>query len=129
MAFALYDYVNQHGDNEFKAWMEGLQKVQLAKLNERFDKLMQYGDALHPHMLTDTHVPGIQKLRIRGNVQLRPLLCKGPVKVNSEYTLLMGAKEIGNKWSPKNAPALAQAKKTVVITDPNNRRTPHERVV
>lgn len=128
MLCRLYDYVNAQGENELKKWAEGLQKVQRAKLNEKLDKLQLYGDGLHPHMLTDTGTPGIQKLRVKGNVQLRPLLCKGPVQVNSEYTLLMGAKEVGGKWVPREAPRTADALKQAVIADPLGRRKDHERV-
>lgn len=128
MLFTLYDYVNAQGKNEFKEWTENLQKTQRAKLNEKLDKLIKHGDELFPNMLTGTETPGILKLRIKGNVQLRPLLCKGPVDIDSEYTLLMGAKEIGGKWSPKNAPSTANDKKCEVVADPGNRRKKHERV-
>lgn len=129
MPFLIYDYVNQHGLNEFKEWTFGLEKPQRAKLNERIDKLALYGDALYPEMLAGSSVAGIQKLKVRGNVQLRPLLCKGPVNIQDEYTLLMGAKEVGSKWVPKGAPSTAATKKAEVIKDPTKRRTKHERVL
>ncbi len=128
MPFTLYDYVSANGTNEFKSWTEGLEKEQRAKLNEKLDKLSQHGDDLHPHMLTDTDVPGVKKLRVRGKVQLRPLLCNGPINVRDEYTLLMGAKEVGDKWVPKNAPSAANSRKQEVRADPDNRRKRHERV-
>ncbi|MDP1638145.1 MAG: hypothetical protein Q8K74_10720 [Candidatus Nitrotoga sp.] len=109
--------------------MSKLEKRQLAKLNEKLDKLELYGDALYPDMLTGTPVAGISKIRARGNVQLRPLLCKGPVDITKEYTLLMGAKEIGNKWKPENAPTIANGKKKMIIEDSKNRRIKHERVL
>ncbi|MDD2776769.1 MAG: hypothetical protein PHU06_12500 [Gallionella sp.] len=129
MHHTLYDYVNLQGENEFKKWTEGLEKPHRAKLNEKLDKLMLYGDALHPEMLSGTNVAGIKKIRAKGNVQLRPLLCNGPINIKNEYTLLMGAKEIGGKWAPKDAPSLADTKKQSVISDPNNRRVNHERVL
>lgn len=128
MPYILYDYVNPNGENEIKSWAEGLQKIQRAKFNEKLDKLKQHGDDLHPHMLTDTGTPGIKKLRIKGNVQLRPLLCNGPINIDKEYTLLMGAKEIGGKWVPKEAPSIANSKKQIAIADPNTRRKTHERI-
>lgn len=129
MPFLIYDYVNDQRQNEFKDWTSGLEKKQRGKLNEKLDKLALYGDALHPEMLTGTGVPGIKKIRSRGNVQLRPLLCNGPVDIKKEYTLLMGAKEIGNKWVPKDAPSDAKEKKAEVIKDPINRRIKHERIL
>lgn len=129
MPYLIFDYVNHQGQNEFKEWTSGLEKPQRAKLNEKLDKLELYGDTLHPEMLTGTGVAGIKKIRTKGNVQLRPLLCNGPINVKNEYTLLMGAKEIGNKWVPRNAPTLAKTKKQEVIDDPINRRIRHERVL
>lgn len=128
MLFNIYDYVNPQGENEFKIWTEEQQKAQRAKLNQKIDMLEQHGDELPPNLLTDSGTPGIKKLRIKGNVQLRPLLCKGPVDVHSEYTLLMGAMEKGDKWVPKAAPDIANDRKQAVIADPNNRRKKHERV-
>lgn len=129
MPFSIYDYVNQHGLNEFKEWTLTQQKVPLGKLNEKIDLLMLYGETLFPHMLTDTGVAGILKLRIQGPVKLRPLLCRGPVNNQSEYTLLMGAKEIGGKWVPKGAPSTAARLKSEVVKNPTKRRTTHERVL
>lgn len=128
MPFKLFDFINDKGENEFKTWVIGLEKIQRAKLNEKIDKLYIHGDALHPHMLSDTGVPGIQKLRVQGGVKLRPLLCKGPVLINSEYTFLKGAKEIGSKWSPKNSPTIADELKVIVMNDPTNRRKDHENI-
>ena len=51
MSFLIYDYVNHHGQNEFKKWTVRLQKVQRGKLNEKIDKLELYGDALYPDYL------------------------------------------------------------------------------
>lgn len=129
MAFELWDFVDLRGKNNFKEWTATLQVKQLARLNERLDKLMQYGDALFPQMLSATPVPGILKLKIKGNVQLRPLLCKGPASVASEYTLLLGAKEVGDRWQPTNAPEMADLRRNQVRVDPKTRRTKHERVV
>lgn len=128
MAFTLYDYLSEAGVNEFKEWTKGLQSKERAKLNEKLDKLHEHGDTLHPHMLTGTSVAGIQKLRVQGGVKLRPLLCKGPVDIASEYTLLMGAKEVGSKWLPKDAPTKANTRKAEVAANPTGRRKPHERV-
>ncbi len=127
--YKLFDYINKSDSNEFKKWTEGLQKKQIAKLNQKLDKLEISGDELMPQLLTDSNVPGVKKLRITvQNVQLRPLLCNGPVNNDKEYTLLMGAKEIGDKWHPKKAPETALKKLKEITRDPENRRRKHERV-
>jgi hypothetical protein len=76
--FALYDYGNEHGINEFKAWSEGLQKPDLAKLNRKLDMLRTEPE-LPPQLLAGPlEGKPIYKLRINGRVALRPMLCKGP---------------------------------------------------
>lgn len=130
MLFPLYDYVNIQGRNEFKVWSSRLQKTELAKLNERINKLEIYGESLYPDLPTDSEIPGILKIRITAaRVQLRPLLCRGPVNVGKEYTFLFGAKEKGSKWLPPNAPATAQQNRTIITASPQARRTKHERVI
>lgn len=127
MAYTLFDYFDSNSHNLIKAWTEGLQKNDRAKLNERLDKLAKHGDELVPRILTGTTVPGIQKLRIQGRVQLRPLLCKGPHDLHGEYTLLAGAKEVGDVLTPKGVEQTALTRKKDVISD-EGRRKKHERV-
>ena len=130
MSWDLYDYVNLHGQNEFKEWCGALQKQDLAKLNLRLDLLEEKGPDLLPKMLAgplrgQRH---IYKLTINGRVALRPLLCKGPVNNNSEFTLLMGATERDWQYDPRDAPASAEAKRQEVLQDPNTRRCQHDPV-
>jgi hypothetical protein len=127
MTFALFDYVDAHGENDFAAWSKGLQKMQRAKLNAKIDMLHIYGEDLVPHVLTDTPVPGVRKLRVKGNVQLRPLLCRGPHNNESEYTFLMGATERDGDFDPLDAPETADARRSTVAAD-IRRRCDHERV-
>ena len=128
MTFELYDYCSADGTNEFKVWTENLQSTPRGKLNQKLDALKQHGDDLFPNMLTGTNTPGILKLRVKGNVQLRPMLCRGPINNGTEYTLLLGAIEVGGKLKPAGADAIANGLKTAVITAPDTRRKKHERV-
>jgi len=75
--FALFDYTDGNGKNDIKEWTLGLEKRDRAKFNAKLDMLALHGSELFPHVLTDTPTPGIQKLRVKGKVQLRPMLCKG----------------------------------------------------
>lgn len=130
LQFPIYDYVNQQGRNEFKDWSSGLQKTERAKLNQHIDKLMIYGEGLYPRLPTDSDVPGILKIQITAaKVQLRPLLCRGPVNPGSEFTFLLGAKEKGSKWSPRNAPITADENKSAIIASAGARRKAHEKVL
>ena len=54
--FALYDYKDENGNNDFKEWTKKLQKVERAKLNAKLDMLASKGSELFPHVLTDTRV-------------------------------------------------------------------------
>jgi hypothetical protein len=85
------------------------------------------GHALFPQVLTDTPTPGIQKLRVKGKVQLRPMLCKGPVDKEKEYTLLIGATERDSKFVPDKADQIANQRKQIIIEN-HNRRCLHERI-
>jgi hypothetical protein len=127
MKFSIFDFTRANGQNDFSKWWRGLQKKDRTKLRHKIDMLMLYGDSLHPLMLSDTEVPGVQKIRVQGNPKLRPLLCKGPCSVHTEYTMLLGAKEIGGNWAPLGAPTTADANKKTVLADPK-RRVQHEKI-
>ena len=127
MAFLLYDYKNRLGLNEIESWISSLQKKERVKLEQKLDMLHMHGDDLLPNTLSATNEPGILKLRIHGNVQLRPLLCRGPVQIDKEFTLLLGAKEVGSVLRPKNAEQTAVFRKGEVTLDPANRRVRNER--
>jgi hypothetical protein len=71
----------------------------------------------------------IYKLKVKTKqVQLRPMLCRGPVDESSEFTLLIGAVEVSNQLQPTDVVARAEARRAEVIADPVNRRCQHERV-
>jgi hypothetical protein len=128
MPYHLFDYVGSNGTNEIKVWTENLQRAQLAKLNARLDMLSIHGHELFPDILTGSPTAGILKLRCRGNVQLRPLLCDGPINIGNEYTLLVGAIEKGDRFMPPKADLTANKNKNAVIGDHKARRQKHERI-
>ena len=126
-AWELYDYVDHGGVNDFERWSRGLQKPDLARLNRKIRMLEDNGPNLGPKLLAGPlgGYPHIYKLRVRGLTELRPLLCKGPIDNETEFTLLNGAFEVGGQWVPGNARSEAQTRRQQVINDPNNRRCPH----
>jgi hypothetical protein len=125
--YLLYDYVDENKKNDIKRWAENLQKDQRAKLNARLDMLRLLGPDLFPQVLTGTPTPGILKLRIKGNVQLRPCLCRGPIGASKQFTLLIGATERDSKLVPDHADQIANQRREIIILNPNRRRS-HERV-
>jgi hypothetical protein len=130
MTWTLYDYVDAQGFNDFAAWSRGLQKPELAKLNRRLKLLEDNGPALAPQILAGPikGYPHIYKLRMNGRIAVRPLLCKGPVNNDAEFTLLKGALEVGNNWVPSSAPGEAVTRRGQVLASPK-RRTLHVKVV
>ncbi len=127
MSFDLYDYLAHNSTNDFKEWTNSLEKRDRAKLNAKLDMLEKNGPDLFPHVLTGTNTPGIQKLRVKGKVHLRPMLCAGPLAPGKEFTLLVGAKEVQSKLVPKDADQIADNRKKEIVINPA-RRIKHERV-
>jgi hypothetical protein len=124
----LYDYVDERGVNSFKEWSSRLENKDLARLNSKLDMLGKE-PTLPPQLLAGPleGVP-IYKLRINGRVALRPMLCKGPVDKDGEFTLLFGAFERDRKLVPRDAVSQAEARRQNVIANAKQRRCPHERV-
>src|SRR5437588_9360141 len=91
--WTLFDYVNEDGVNEIAQWTRRLEKRQRIKLNQKLDMLQKHGPDLPPQLLAGPIFPHIYKLKVKGNVQLRPMLCKGPIIYDEEFTLLLGAIE------------------------------------
>jgi hypothetical protein len=78
-------------------------------------------------VLTGTPTAGILKLRVKGNVQLRPMLCRGPINNENEFTLLIGATERDFLFVPDKADEKANDRKKLIIENPS-RRCLHERI-
>lgn len=128
MTWCLYDYVNQNGVYDFKIWTQGLENRLRAKLNAKLDMLVRVGPDLPPGLLSHTRSPHIRKLRIKGNIALRPMLCEGPVNIGQEFTLLLGAHERDRKLVPEDADHNAEVRRQEILRNPKERRCDHERV-
>jgi hypothetical protein len=135
----LYDYVNNRRVNEIAEWTRRkLQKTQRLKLRSKLDMLAQAGPDLPPGLLLKTEVEYIFKLKVQGNPKLRPMLCRGPLKVEDKetgaqkdeqgFTLLIGAKEISWEFDPRGADIEAGNRRLEVIRNPIERRCDHERI-
>lgn len=125
--WTIYDYIDPKDGNLIRAWTLGLQRKERAKLNQRLDALAMHGPELIPGILSPTGVPSVFKLKIRGQVQLRPMLCEGPGQDEKAFTLLMGAIEMSWDYVPKDAPKTAARLRDLLVKD-LTRRGPHERV-
>src|SRR5579863_14348 len=127
--FTLWDFLSARGENVILRWVrdERLSKRDRAALNQRFDRLTQ----IDFQLAVDTFLAGpiyrqVYKLIIHADVMLRPMLCRGPIENETEYTLLLGAIE-RNRRLPPGAKEEAQANCETVIRDPS-RRERHARI-
>lgn len=126
----LWDFLDARGKSVIQKWVKDdrLSKRDVAILNQRLDRLQQVDFSLAREMkfLAGPVHKHIYKLRAKGDIQLRPMLCKGPINNETEYTLLQGAVEKGGKL-PKGVQEQAEKNRQTVIDDPS-RRGPHERL-
>jgi hypothetical protein len=128
----LWDFLSARGENVVLRWVkdERLTTRDRAALNQKLDRLrqMDFDLAIGTKLLAGPieKQRHIYKLVIHGDVMLRPLLCRGPIDPQTEYTLLLGAIERGGKL-PRDAPPQADDNRLSVLDDPS-RRTPHERI-
>jgi hypothetical protein len=127
MAWALYDYRDHRGENPVRKWCERLQKQDLARMNQRIDILAAKGKDFCPGLAGPLHgSPHLYKIKINGQVAARLILCKGPIDMEIEYTLLLGAFERDDEL-PEGTLEAAESYRQEIISDPNNRRRLHER--
>lgn len=121
MLYTIWVFIEPDGTNEFYNWRAKMPSRQVAKMDDKITKLSQVGLDLLPETLAPVYNTGLLKLKIHGNPQLRPLLCRGPHNANSEFTLLQGAKEVSSKFKPANAVDMALIKKQRLAADINLR--------
>jgi hypothetical protein len=128
----LWDFLSARGENVILRWVKDarLTTRDRAALNQKLDRLrqMDFDLAIGTKLLAGPieKQRHIYKLVIHGDVMLRPLLCRGPIDPQTEYTLLLGAIERGGRL-PRDAPQQADDNRLSVLDDPS-RRTPHERI-
>lgn len=127
MTWTLFDYRDGRGRNPVREWCERLQKADLARMNQRIDLLREKGKDFCPGLAGPLHrSPHLYKIKINGSVAARLILCKGPIYMETEYTLLLGEVEKDDEL-PAGTLEAAESYRQEVIRDPRNRRGPHER--
>jgi hypothetical protein len=127
MPWTLYDFVNQRGQNTVADWCRRLQKHDLLRLNQKLDLLEQSGHQLCPGLVGPIHNSRhLYKIKVNGSVAVRLFLCKGPIEMDTEYTLLLGAFEVGDKL-PEGTLEAAEQYRLDIVRD-QTRRCIHERI-
>jgi hypothetical protein len=130
--YRLWDFQSERGENQILRWVrrQRLTVRDRALLNQKLDRLVQidFDLAISTKLLAGPIRGNIYKLIIHGDVMLRPLLCRGPIELEGEYTLLLGAVERDWELAPANAVATAAANRAVVMANPRDRRCSHVRI-
>jgi hypothetical protein len=125
----VFEWIDLDGKGVVTDW--GLQKPQRTKLDAKIDMLVEaevdpasLKSNLPPGLLAGPGIDGqpfIYKLRVRGNIQLRPMVCLGPLNLN-EWTILFPAIEVGNVLKPIDAAGKADERRKQILADKNRRR-------
>ena len=133
-SWKIFDAIEGNRESKIDIWIakEKLGKREIGQLNQKMDMLEQNGPNLPPQLLAGQikskrnkkMVSHIYKLRLNGDRALRPLLCKGPISMESEFTLLMGAVEINSVLDTDSEDA--EKIRSSIVADKNLRK-PHER--
>lgn len=126
----VWHYIDQANVDEFAQWASGLEKRQRIKLQAKIDMLQRYGSELPPQLLSETGEAHIKKLKVHGNVQLRPLLCRltDNNAEDEEFVLLKGAFEIQSDYVPVDALSIAAAYRQDLLKDETRKRE-HVRII
>lgn len=133
MIWNIYDFTDANGESVIQGWANaiGISSRMRGRFDSKVDMLSQNGPNLSPQLLAGTKAGHIKKLKIKGDVQLRPHLCIGPIENDKEYTFLVGAVERDSKLIPEDVLDQAQVCRTNLINSNSAgqfplRRIPHE---
>jgi hypothetical protein len=122
--WAIFDYLDDTGVNVITEWLSELQKPERARMDRKIDALHLNGSNLSSDLLSDSSDKNIKKIRVNGRVALRLFLCRGPIDVQSEFTLLIGVIEKDRKVPTNTVPQAVERRKRVIAD--HKRRTLHE---
>jgi len=96
-------------------------------MNQKIDILEEKGKDFCPALAGPLRgSPHLYKIKVNGNVASRLFLCKGPIDMDAEYTLLLGEFERDDEL-PEGTLEKAEAYRQEIIANPKERRGSHER--
>ena len=117
MSYVLYDFMDARGVNRIKKWTQGLEKEGRVRLKSKFDMLEMHGEELSKRVLTGTEKGMVKKLKVTCTrvPTMRIMVCKGPLDMDKEFTILQGAIEKDDKLDPPDAVDIANQQRTEII--------------
>lgn len=125
----IYEWIEANGRGVITDW--DLEVEQQAKLDDKLQMLRRAEvDATGRVNLPQSLLVGpgvyrqkwIDKLRVQGNVALRPMLSLGPLDCEKEWTILARARERDRKLTPPDAAEVAEGRRQQIQADPKRRR-------
>ncbi len=122
----VYHFLSARGENVIKEWLksERVSAAQRGNFQSKINSLERGGPDLVPGFIHGPVAKDIYKAKIKGNkgqVQLRPRLCLGPIGT-FEFTFLVGAIEKGGRDIPDHCNTTAQSNRITVIADAGRRK-------
>ena len=122
----LFEFVTSGGKGVISAWVKKHPQHRGA-MKARTDDLRKYGVGSEETLPWCCHEgDGIYKLKVRAKPQFRPHLCKGPISIDSEATLLATAIEENFTLEPSDIMARSKQRRAEIEAD-QNRRKPYGR--
>jgi len=125
----VFEWVDENGVGVVTGWR--LQAAQRSRLDAKIDMLTE---AVVDPVTRQANLPSnllagpgyegqpfIYKLKARGNVQLRPMICLGPFHLN-EWTILYPATEKSGALIPVDAADKAETRRKEILVNKNRRR-------
>ncbi|MGB7910642.1 MAG: hypothetical protein WCF59_00275 [Desulfobaccales bacterium] len=131
--YQLFDYLDSRDRNVMQGWASDFDEEQRGRLDLRIEVLerAKVGEDLPPKLLTPTSGKPRQRhileMPMKGQVALRPMLCRGPIDMGGEFTFLDGAVERDRKYVPLDAPRRAEANRQDLIERGEIGRENHKR--
>lgn len=107
--WTVFDFMSARSENVIDAWLAGVPWKARDEINVQLNHLRNVRDLRRPDVgrLDRPECQGLIEIRVTSERQrYRPLAYKGPGE--GQITLLLGAKEKGNKLEPKDACAIAR---------------------
>ena len=127
MIWSIYDFTDTRNESVIQKWADDIRlpERERGRLDLKVDMLSKNGETLSHQLLAGTKSKHIKKIKVKGNIQLRPLLCRGPISMEQEFTFLLGAVERDWELEPKDALKRAEDNRQVLLRD-HTRRTEYE---
>ena len=125
---ALWEWLDNSGHGEYTDWQ--LQPPQRAKLDQKLEMLRTAEVDSAGRVSLPTNLlagpgykkqKGIYKLKVHGNVQLRPMVTLGQIGDGEGWAILVRAVEKDGKLIPADAPQKA-TKRRAMLANPTRRR-------